>query len=321
MSDDIQKKTLTEMKNGVPLQAGVPAQFQVFSENVIRTRLNGFLFDTNKTFLLPGAITSIRAVREVFDKNPEGEILIVGHADTVGQNADNLKLSVERAKSIEAYFKNDVQVWLKNYTAPVASANWGIREDQMMLLRVSENGISFFRGDIDGNNNFEMQQAVKKFQQSRNLNPSGIMNQETREALIKAYMDEDGTSIPKERVTRIHGCGEEHPVEKTGDETEEEKNRRVEIFLFEKEIAPLPKACKSPGGCDEYAQWTEQVIETIVLDDGDPDELEDFRVKPRDLSRSNREEVLVTQKEEKKVATLTFLHLPLAAEQPLRTQA
>ena len=49
-------------------------------------RLVGAFFDTNKCFLLPSAMTGIRKLVEVYDKHPNGEMLVVGHTDTSGRS-------------------------------------------------------------------------------------------------------------------------------------------------------------------------------------------------------------------------------------------
>jgi hypothetical protein len=76
-----------------------------------RIRLIGMHFDTNKAFLRETAMRGIRRVVQVYEENPTGKLLIVGHTDTVADDPYNLDLSVERAESVKAYLENDVEAW------------------------------------------------------------------------------------------------------------------------------------------------------------------------------------------------------------------
>ena len=67
---------------------------------VMRGRLTGFLFDTNKTFILPAALTGIRGLASFYAAHPGLKVLVTGHTDTVGPDAANLTLADELAAAV-----------------------------------------------------------------------------------------------------------------------------------------------------------------------------------------------------------------------------
>jgi hypothetical protein len=80
-------------------------------------------------------------------------------------------------------------------------------------------------------------------------------------------MAEDDTTLPDTVEIATHGCGENHPAEQTGDEVEQQQNRRVEVFIFEAGIVPPPPPKGSGNACEEYPAWVEQVgIDVDVRD-------------------------------------------------------
>src|SRR4051812_40331653 len=72
-------------------------------------------FNTNKAFLLPTAMPAIEKLRELYADNAPCHLLVVGHADTAGNGAYNDKLSLERARAMIAFLKDDINPWLAFY--------------------------------------------------------------------------------------------------------------------------------------------------------------------------------------------------------------
>ena len=65
--------------------------------------LKNIFFETNKAELKEESKTELDKLVDLLTKNPMLKIEIGGHTDNVGADADNLKLSDARAKSVMAY--------------------------------------------------------------------------------------------------------------------------------------------------------------------------------------------------------------------------
>lgn len=65
--------------------------------------LRNIFFDVNKSQLKPASLSELDKVAMLMNDNPRLSIQIAGHTDNVGKDADNLTLSLNRAKSVIAY--------------------------------------------------------------------------------------------------------------------------------------------------------------------------------------------------------------------------
>src|SRR5690349_21490032 len=80
-----------------------------------RARLTGMLFDAERAFLLPSAMNGIRGLKQFYDAYPDLKVLITGHTDTQGPAPYNMHLSLDRAKAVAAYLREDVDTWMAFY--------------------------------------------------------------------------------------------------------------------------------------------------------------------------------------------------------------
>lgn len=64
---------------------------------------SGILFDTDKADLKSAAQANLQNLAASLQKNPETNILIVGHTDDTGSDSHNMDLSVRRAESVKSY--------------------------------------------------------------------------------------------------------------------------------------------------------------------------------------------------------------------------
>jgi len=71
-----------------------------FNANVV---LKNVFFDVNKSALKPSSQVELDKLVQLLNENPQLNIEISGHTDNVGKPADNLKLSIERAKAVVDY--------------------------------------------------------------------------------------------------------------------------------------------------------------------------------------------------------------------------
>ena len=230
---------------------------------LIRVRLSGLMFETDKTFLLPSAMQGIRGLVDLYSDHEDLSVVITGHADRVGGPAYNLALSDGRAQAIGQFLYDDVASWQRNYEGPPSGRAWGAREDQHMLSAIRDDeGAPFYSGDVDGMFGPASQNAARRYQAARVLSVDGVPGPQTREALITDYMGLDGTSLPAAADVQFLGCGEHHGVVATADGVAEEANRRVEIFLFDPgpPTPAVPDAC--PGSGCPYDTWAAKTVET-----------------------------------------------------------
>ncbi len=61
------------------------------------------LFDFNKFFLKPEAKDALNVIAKILKEKPHKKIIIIGYTDSVGSDAYNLKLSLQRAQSVADY--------------------------------------------------------------------------------------------------------------------------------------------------------------------------------------------------------------------------
>jgi outer membrane protein OmpA-like peptidoglycan-associated protein len=62
--------------------------------------VNGILFDTGKSVIKPESAQAIGEVAKLLAADPAIKVFVVGHTDTVGDVAANVKLSQERAEAV-----------------------------------------------------------------------------------------------------------------------------------------------------------------------------------------------------------------------------
>lgn len=243
--------------------------------------VSGLLFDTNKTFLLPHALDELRKVRRVYEENRHSELLIVGHTDTTGEPAVNDPLSLERADSMAAFLKDDVDTWLQNYDAGrPEQKRWGKAEDQAMISALP-----------DFDTKLPNETAVTWYQKRHNavsvpprgqLTVDGVAGPLTRKELIFDYMSLDEATLDEEFAINVttHGAGENFPLDDAGtgldgaprDAKDDRADRRVELFFFDPEfgVLPRPPGKNSPKGSKEYLKWRERahVVHRAVVGRG-----------------------------------------------------
>jgi outer membrane protein OmpA-like peptidoglycan-associated protein len=241
----------------------------VLQPRVIKADLKGMWFATSKCFLLPTARHGLQCITSLYGANPETDMLIVGHADRAGTPAYNDPLSLERAEAMAAYLTDDVDAWMVWYGQGKAQEKrWGDDEDEMMAAALAEDA-----GESVGDD----ETPVGWFQRSRGMTVAAKANTATRRALVLAYMQVEGTTLPEGIEPVTHGCGENFPIKPTADGVAELENRRVEIFFFENvvraperpsAVLPAPPGKNSPPGSKQYPEWMTRVRELHEFEAG-----------------------------------------------------
>lgn len=72
-------------------------------EGIIVKFDSGILFDVNKADLKSAGVNNVQNLSASLKKNPETNILIIGHTDDTGSGDLNDKLSYQRAQSVKSY--------------------------------------------------------------------------------------------------------------------------------------------------------------------------------------------------------------------------
>lgn len=96
-------------------------------EGIIVKFDSGILFDFNSTALQSNARTNITKLVETLNKEPDTDILVIGHTDNRGTLEVNQRISEARAKSVRDYAVSQglrasrVRTEGKNYAEPISS--------------------------------------------------------------------------------------------------------------------------------------------------------------------------------------------------------
>lgn len=103
------------------------AEVEQAGEGILVKFDSGILFDFNSTELKGTAKDNIAKLVETLNKEPDTDILVLGHTDDVGTLAANQKVSEGRAASVKAYAVSQglaggrVKTEGKNYSEPIES--------------------------------------------------------------------------------------------------------------------------------------------------------------------------------------------------------
>lgn len=238
----------------------------VVQPRTILARIRGMLFDTNKSFLRPSALTHLVRLTALYQQHPNSTVLVVGHTDTSGEPDYNDPLSLERAEAMAAFLHDDPDPWLAWYEADKPSPKrWGAHEDGLMLDAVLERTSE----EVEGS-------PLMHYQRTRGLAVDGIAGPQTRRTLIEEYMAADETSLPSGTELVAHGCGESFPLDATGEQVDtaapdgqsDAGDRRVELLLFDESLGVLPPPAGDVSGPDdpEYPEWRKRAVETHEFD-------------------------------------------------------
>ena len=117
-------KQATELKHSIP-----GATITREGEGIIVKFDSGILFDAGQADLKSEAQTNLQNLAASLGKNPETDILIVGHTDNMGDGNNNIDLSVRRAAAVKAYLiDNQVKAFRlkidgRGATEPIADNN------------------------------------------------------------------------------------------------------------------------------------------------------------------------------------------------------
>lgn len=237
-------------------------------------------FGFDKSYLHPNQADALKKmcdeIKSWREENPDGKLAIYGHADAVGKEDYNKKLSERRAKSVFGLLMKDPEAWEELQK----EEKWDLAPIQDLLKHLGHDP-----GASDGKDGPKTQAAVKAFQGTKSLPSDGVVGADTRKALFRAFMDEHNPlALKKKDFDDINGnphagCSEFNRMDST--EGSCETNRRVTVLLLKSnknfpithpcqkgDIGPCKKQVARKGerrtagfGCFFYDQL---VTETVI---------------------------------------------------------
>ena len=246
-------------------------------------RVDNIRFEFDSSFVKPEIAAELALLSAKMKEHPKAPISIFGHADPVGTDDYNKRLSGRRATAIYATLTRKPDLWETLYKEK--EDHWGLKSIQTMLT-----ALGYDPGPANGASSGKTTAAVKKFQTGDGtLTPDGDPGPLTRGKLFAAYMDKtcvDDAGTPfqlqdSDFLARgadpggkgdYQGCSEFNPVLIFSEAEEKEfkkpgkqkarneansPNRRVVIFLFRPnsvvtpEKWPCPLATEGVDGCTQ----------------------------------------------------------------------
>jgi hypothetical protein len=239
-------------------------------------KINDVRFAFGSSFVLPASRAEFQTLFHLREEHPNSPMSIFGHADPVGDDAFNKRLSGHRAESVYAVLTRDAARWEKLYAAARPGEGWGTACIQEMLAALGYNP-----GPVSGTLNEATKASIRKFQENNDLSPDSQAGPLTRKKLFTKYMEFlYPEALPKQAFlgrgldaggkADYQGCGEFNPVmlfsqqeeqafsrsqSKEDRNRENGVNRRVMVLLFRKDsfVAankwPCPRADEGVAGC------------------------------------------------------------------------
>lgn len=89
-------------------EAGEDLRYQLLEKGSFST--NEILFDVNKATIKPSSNKILDELGQILSENPSLKISVTGHTDSDGNDADNQKLSENRAKAVANYFQTKFKI-------------------------------------------------------------------------------------------------------------------------------------------------------------------------------------------------------------------
>lgn len=241
-------------------------------------RLDDARFEFDSSFVLPEARREFRRLGELRKDYKDSPMSIFGHADPVGDDDYNKKLSGRRAMAVYGLITRNYDMWEKLY----GDHSWGLKSTQRIL-----EFFTYYEGPSDGVSRKTSTDAVKAFQTDNGLAVDGDPGPNTRKKLYELYMDaicvDDAgkpfSAKPEEFLGKgadpkgkadYQGCSEFNPVllfskkeddgyKKNPDKKERNANnapnRRVTLFFFRPGLTldvakwPCPRASEGTSDC------------------------------------------------------------------------
>ena len=160
-----------------------------------------------------------------------------------------------------AYLKSDAVAFGANFESAPHSTQWGAKEVQHMLAALPWGGRPYLSRKPSTGTDSDVRTAMSSFRRENGIEAAtgsdnnGLFDRTSREALIKLYLEIEGTTLPATVSIASIGCGARHLQEKT--DRASAKNRHVEVLAFERSpFLPSQADYEQAQDKDEiYKKW------------------------------------------------------------------
>jgi len=239
-------------------------------------KLNDVRFEFGSSFLLPESRGEFLELAQLRKEHPGSPLSVFGHADPVGDDVANKRLSGHRAESVYAVLVRDAARWEKLFKSAGPFEGWGVVCIQRML-----NELGFEAGPVTGKQNESTTAAIRNFQDKNDLRVDGQSGPATRAKIFENYMkfllpaafkkgDFLSGGLDPDGKGDFQGCSEFNPVMIFSEKEQKEfqakgrkdlrdqenvVNRRVMVLLFRKDTVvppnrwPCPRANEGIAAC------------------------------------------------------------------------
>src|SRR5437867_4192144 len=102
-------------------------------------------FEFDSSFVSPKVSTEMKLLGKLHRENESAPLSVFGHADPVGNDDYNKKLSGRRAQAIYALLTRRTDLWEDLFKNPFGGDNWGTKSIQVMLTELGQ-----YDGPVDG---------------------------------------------------------------------------------------------------------------------------------------------------------------------------
>lgn len=259
-------------------------------------------FGFGSSFIMPSVTAEVSNLKKILDQHSGSALAIFGHADPVGDDDSNKKLSGRRAYALHCLLTRNADGWVE-LSKGIEGDKWGIKAHQAILGQLKDSsGAPFYGGSIHGNDDAQTKAAIEAYQKSAKLKADGIVGPQTKKSLYAAYMDQlcevklkpdDFVGDPTDKLVQwaCSGCSEFNPLvvfsksdeeafKSSGNKAERDAknapNRRASLFLF-------PATAKGPGKvtfpCPAWSEGTANCKKQLFAD-------ADKRRNPTDAERT-----------------------------------